>query len=127
MTRYKLKPKELPGWRIDQVRVQQERCPICGGNLWPHEAVADHCHSTGAMRGALHRGCNALLGKLENNYRRYGVTFLQLKGIAPRVAEYLAADYSRTPLYPTHKTEDEKRELRNKRARQRRARLKESA
>lgn len=122
----RLKASELPAWRTMQEIRQAGRCLLCGGALGANP-VADHCHSTGVLRAVLHRGCNALLGKIENNYRRYGVTPTQLKGISPRIAAYLKADYLGRPLYPTHKTEDEKRLARNKKARARRAAEKENA
>ena len=40
------------------------------------------------------------------------------------IGAYLSRDYSANPFYPTHRTEDEKRELRNKRARAARAKKK---
>ena len=83
-----------------------------------------HDHQTGAIRGALHRGCNALLGKVENNYKRYGVRnlFAFLNGAAAYLQRHLT---NRTGLlHPTHYTEDEKREKRNAKARAARARTK---
>jgi len=53
---------------------QKGKCAICGGSmaLRPErrevcECVIDHCHRTGAVRGLLHRGCNAGLGQLGDN------------------------------------------------------------
>ena len=88
------------------------------------EAVADHDHATGHVRGVLHRGVNSLLGKIENNHKRYGVSLPMLRAMAPAVAAYIEKDYSANVFYPTHRTEDEKRELRNKRARDARAKKK---
>jgi hypothetical protein len=81
----------------------------------------DHDHSTGAVRGVLHNGCNALLGKLENNAARYGVPNIGV--FTNGVAAYLRAHLTNTTgyLHPTYKTEDEKRLLRNSRARKARA------
>lgn len=75
----------------------------------------------------LHRGCNALLGKIENNYRRYGVK--SLSAFANGVAQYLQVhiDNRTGLLHPTHKTEDEKRETRNKKARAARLRAKKDS
>ena len=88
------------------------------------EAVLDHDHATGHVRGVLHRGVNSLLGKIENNHKRYGVSLPMLRAMAPDIAAYIEQDYSANVLYPTHRTEDEKRELRNKRARAARAKKK---
>lgn len=90
-------------------------------------AVLDHDHRTGAVRAAIHRGCNSLLGKLENNAARYGVRDIGV--FANGVAQYLRAHMTNVTglLHPTHKSEDEKRELRNKRARATRAKNRETA
>lgn len=71
------------------------------------------------MRGVLHRGCNSGLGKIENFRRLYGLTDIRrltafLNGVVPYLYRKETDD---TPFYPTHRTADQKRELRNKRAR----------
>ena len=91
------------------------------------EAVLDHDHATGHVRGVLHRGVNSLLGKIENNHRRYGVSLPMLRAMAPAIAAYIEKDYSANVFYPTHRSADEKRELRNKRARDARARKLEAS
>ena len=117
----------LKSWREATWLAQDKRCAITGYTISPGEAVADHDHNTGHLRGVLHRGVNALLGKCENNYRRYGLSLPLLAALSPPSGAYLARDYSSNPLYPTHRTEDEKRELRNKRAREARAKKKETS
>lgn len=114
----------LKGWREATWLAQGKRCALTGYTISLAEAVADHDHATGHVRGVLHRGANSLLGKVENNYRRYGVSLPMLRAMAPAVAAYIEKDYSSNPLYHTHRTEDEKRELRNKRARDARAKKK---
>jgi len=86
--------------------------------------VLDHDHHTGAVRDALHRGCNALLGKIENNYKRYGVW--HLKPFLAGAGDYLQRhSENRTGLlHPTHKTDEDKRIRRNKLAAARRAKAK---
>lgn len=111
-------------YREAKLREQGGRCALTGYTISAAEAVLDHCHSTGHVRGVLHRGANALLGKIENNYRRYGVSLPMLRAMAPAIAAYIERDYSANVFYPTHRTEDEKRELRNKRAREARAKKK---
>ena len=83
--------------------------------------MLDHDHATGAVRGALHRGCNALLGKVENNYKRYGVKSVAAFGAG--LGQYLGKHITNVTglLHPTHKTEDEKRLARNAKARKARA------
>jgi len=79
------------------------------------------------VRAVLHRGCNSLLGKLENNAARYGVRDIGV--FTSGVAQYLRNHMVNITglLHPSHKSPDEKRELRNKRARVSRAKKKDTA
>lgn len=85
--------------------------------------MLDHCHTTGAVRGTLHRSCNALLGKVENNHARFGVSSVNLPAFLHGAASYLQRHKTNITgmIHPTHKTEDEKRLARNKAAVKRRA------
>ena len=105
---------------------QGGKCALCGLPCSSDEAVLDHDHDTGAIRGALHRGCNALLGKVENNHKRYGVK--SLPAFLGGATAYLQRHReNRTGLlHPTHKTDEEKRLARNAKARKRRATKKEA-
>ena len=100
---------------------QSGLCLLCKRK--PKVPCLDHCHKDGFIRGVLCRGCNALLGKLENNRARYGlsdeVAFNNfLRGVLP----YLYASATKYQLiHPTFKTEDEKRLARNAKARKARA------
>ena len=122
----RLNARQLKEWREATWLAQGKRCAITGYSISASEAVADHDHSTGHLRGVLHRGVNSILGKCENNYRRYGLSLPLLTAMAPPLGAYLARDYSNNPLYPTHRTEDEKRERRNALARKARANKKEA-
>lgn len=44
---------------------------LTGLPLQSKDAVCDHNHSTMYVRGVLHRQSNAVLGKIENMYKRY--------------------------------------------------------
>lgn len=119
----------LPRWRAATLAAQGGACALCGEPVAAGEAVADHDHRTGQMRGVLHRGCNAMLGHIENNRPRHKLTSIPrlskfLNGVVPYVYAKRLDD---APLYPTHKTADQKRELRNKRARTARAAIKKGA
>jgi len=87
------------------------------------DPVLDHDHATGAVRGTLHRSCNALLGKVENNHARFGVSVDSLPAFLHGAAAYLQRHKTNITglLHPTHKTDDEKRIARNKKAVTRRA------
>ena len=115
----RLKTSEVSVIRERLIVQQGGRCALC--QLPITKPVLDHDHATGAVRAALHNGCNALLGKLENNYKRYGV--VNLAAFANGVAAYLQRHLTNQTgyLHPSFKTEEEKREKRNKQARVRRA------
>jgi hypothetical protein len=85
-------------------------------------AVLDHDHSTGAVRATLHHSCNALLGKVENNAGRFGVSG-HLMEFCAGLAPYLQRHKTNITglIHSTHRTEDEKRLKRNADARKKRA------
>lgn len=117
----RIKTREVATERARMLAEQGGRCALCKLPLPEGKAVLDHDHSTGAVRAVLHSGCNALLGKVENNHRRYGVA--SLAAFCSGVAGYLQAHVTNRTglLHPTHKTEDEKRLARNAKARRARA------
>lgn len=124
LTPYKLKVSEVSVIRERLAEEQGGRCAIC--QLPLSKPVLDHCHHTGAVRATLHNGCNALLGKLENNYKRYGV--INVAAFLAGTAAYLQKHQTNRTgyLHPTFKTEDQKRERRNTKARAARAARKSS-
>ncbi|WCA46218.1 recombination DNA endonuclease [Caulobacter phage DCM] len=117
-----MKHSEIEPVRTAQIAAQGNRCALCGKAGVASDPVLDHCHKTGAVRGTLHRSCNALLGKVENNAGRFGVAGHLMEfcfGIGPYLQKH---KFPITGLiHPTHKTEDEKRIARNAKARKTRA------
>lgn len=109
---------------MSYLSAQSGKCALCLLPCTEKDARLDHDHSTGAIRGVLHNGCNALLGKVENNAPRFGVRNLAAFGAG--LTRYLQSHLTNVTglLHPLHKTDDEKRELRNKRARVARAKKK---
>ena len=120
----RLKTTEVAVIRERLAKANNNRCALC--QLPLTKPVLDHDHATGAVRGVLHNGCNALLGKLENNYKRYGV--VNLAAFSNGVAAYLQRHVTNQTgyLHPTYRTEDEKRIRRNTKARAARAARKSS-
>lgn len=116
---------ELGGYRKRWQRLNPV-CPLCKRTMG-EDVVVDHNHKTGECRAVICRWCNVILGKLENWAGRRGegiepLAFLQAS------AAYLSDDGPRLGVvYPTHKTEDEKRLARNKKARLTRAKAKKAA
>lgn len=87
------------------------------------EAVLDHCHQTGLVRGVLHRSCNSSLGKMDNAIGRWAAKSMQYDAILPILENIV--EYYKMPkheiLYHSHKSEDDKRAVRAARERARRA------
>lgn len=112
--------------RAQLLEAQGGRCSLCGDPA--DNPCLDHDHKTGHIRDVLCRGCNAMLGHLENNRPRHKLTNdTKFARFLSNVAGYLMRHraYPRSLLHPTHRTEDEKRVLRNERARVARARKKD--
>lgn len=108
----KLKHSQIREYRINQLTQQNNCCGLCG-ELIIDDAVLDHDHSTGEIRMVLHRGCNALLGKIENNMARNRVNIERLSKIADNLIHYLVKDGTDI-LHPTYKTKEERKMGRGK-------------
>lgn len=108
MEELKLKYKEVKPLREKLLKHQGGCCLLCQQPIID-DAVLDHCHKTGVIRGVLHRGCNALLGKIENNMPRNRVDIGRLAKIAENLIKYLVADPKSEFLHPTHKIKGAKR------------------
>lgn len=109
----KLKYSQVKQYREDQLRAQDGCCALCGEQI-TDDAVLDHDHKTGLLRKVLHRGCNALLGKIENNMARNHVDIHRLEMIASNLAAYIGTEWTDI-RHPTHKTAEERRALAKKR------------
>lgn len=120
LTRSQLRPLVM---RI--LKEQGGKCPVCELPIdmtIKGEAVCDHNHISGRVRGVLHRSCNAALGKMEHAVGRWGCKSMTYEAMVPWIER--AVLYYKQPehpfIYPTHKTADEQRIERN--AKERRAR-----
>lgn len=116
----KLKYTEVKSYRAQQLERQDSCCALCGEKIID-DAVLDHDHKTGLVRQVLHRGCNALLGKIENNMLRNRMTKERLSTWAEKLIEYITVTHTDV-THPTHKTaEDRKIAARKRIARKRNA------
>ena len=104
----KLKRTEIRPYRLEQLQAQGCLCALCG-ELIVDDAVLDHDHKTGEIRGVLHRGCNALLGKVENNMPRNQVNLERLAKFAENLIKYLTDDAKSELLHPTYKSPEERK------------------
>lgn len=126
----KLARTALPTWKIRQLKVHQGGlCGICRLPIdlsTKGEGVVDHDHKTGEIRGVLHRSCNAAEGKIFNAAAAWGAKSTVQDAVEAYLINLLG--YWRRErtgfMYPMHKSADDKREIRNKVARERRAAVK---
>jgi len=118
----KLKQSELAEFRTQLWEAQGKRCALSGEPLLLSDAVVDHNHTTGEVRGVLSRGANSMLGKIENHMRIAKLnTPAKLAKFLAGVVPYIYNHAKHDVMYPTHKTPDEKRIARNTKARKARA------
>lgn len=133
----KITHAEIPIVRKQILIAQGHKCGICGvsfsdakivkGKLVPkYTACLDHDHTTGHLRGVICNSCNGIEGKIKTkiNYAKKHLTHLEW---LTKLTSYLtqhATLKDTSLLHPTHKSDDEKRLLKNKRARNKRAALK---
>lgn len=97
----KLKYTEIKTYRDSALEQQNYKCFLCN-ELIVDDAVLDHDHKTGLIRRVLHRGCNVLLGKIENNMARNRISLTRLEGIARNLITYVTTTHTDT-IHPRHK------------------------
>ena len=103
----KLKHKEIKEYRLQQLENQNFCCALCGDPI-QDDAVLDHDHKSGLIRQVLHRGCNSLLGKIENNMPRSKMTMSRLTTFAERLITYMQNQHTEV-VHPTYKTQEERK------------------
>lgn len=103
----KLKYAQVKEYRLTQLGRQGNCCALCGETI-VDDAVLDHDHKTGLLRQVLHRGCNSLLGKIENSLPRSKVNLDQLEVIAQRLIEYIKTKHTDL-IHPTYRTPEERK------------------
>lgn len=70
-------------------------CPICKKERLKENAVLEHSHKkivkgTGLIRGVVCSSCNILIGKVENNCKRYNVSLEELPSVLINMAKWLS-------------------------------------
>ena len=103
----KLKYTEIKQTR-ERILVQQDGCCALCQHPIVDDAVLDHDHKSGKIRRVLHRGCNALLGKIENNMPRNRITMERLRSFSENLISYLEEEYADI-VHPTYKTSEERK------------------
>lgn len=121
----KLTATSLKVLRANLLALQAAKCELCLRE--PRVPCLDHNHKTGAIRGVLCRGCNAMLGHLENNAPRHDLADpYTMRVFLGRVANYLHTHMEKPLdiLHPTYKTPEEKLALQRKKAKLKRTKAK---
>lgn len=97
----KLKSTAIKSYRLLQLEKQNSCCALCG-DVIIDDAVLDHDHKTGLLRQVLHRGCNSMLGKIENNMPRSRMNRDRLRTFALNLLGYIETTHTDI-THPTHK------------------------
>lgn len=103
----KLKYREVQEYRVQQLFRQNYRCALCNDRI-EDDAVLDHDHKTGLVRKVLHRGCNSLLGKVENGMPRSLMTLERLEVWSKNLFTYIQTQHTEY-LHPTYRTIEERK------------------
>ena len=118
----KLKQADVPMVRDKLAAKQGQVCPLCLGSLKQKDPVLDHDHKNGAVRAVLCRNCNGMEGKVRTAAIRANSEAGSVEWLENLAAYWrYYRDSPRGFLYPSHKSEDEKRLARNKKARLKRS------
>jgi hypothetical protein len=110
----RLKQSEVAKTRQEILKQQNNHCALCHQTIQEGEAVLDHCHKTGQIRGVLHRGCNAFEGTIVNALPRNLITAQRLLNIMTNLASYQRQ--LKPLLHPTYRTPEERQLRAKKRA-----------
>lgn len=108
----KLKYRDIATHRSALLQQQEYRCALCDQHI-VDDAVLDHDHKSGRIRRVLHRGCNAMLGKIENNMPRNLIDLHRLEHFSTNLVKYITQEREDI-VHPTHRTKEEKRIKRRK-------------
>lgn len=118
----RLKHSEIPVVKAALLKKQGYVCPLCSTGLVLKDACLDHNHNTGEVRGVLCRNCNGIEGKIYNLANRAKRHSTQKDFLGRLILYWIKYESGGAGLlHPLHKTDDEKREARNAKARKTRA------
>lgn len=102
-----IKSSEIPKVREVLLKEQEGICPICEQIV--NSPCLDHKHSTktkgiteidGMVRKVICRACNSLIGVIENNHKRFGISEDDLPTMLKNISTYLAEQPYTNILHP---------------------------
>ena len=129
----RIKPADLKAIRTALIRKQEGLCPLCERELSyikPQQRCVDHNHAktgaaAGAIRGVLCSNCNGNEGRIRRRVLCAKGHLSELEWLKNLVAYWEEHQENQTGyIHHTYKTAEEERLLKNKKARQRRRKLK---
>lgn len=129
----RIKAVDLPLVRNALLRKQENICPLCERDLSyikAQQRCVDHDHSkqgesAGAIRGVLCSNCNGNEGRIRNRVLVSKGHLSEIEWLKNLLDYWVEHQENRTGLiHHTHKTPNEERLLKNKKAKAYRARLK---
>lgn len=97
----KLKHSEIKLYREQTLALQNNLCALCSEPIID-DAVLDHDHRSGHIRAVLHRGCNSMLGKIENSMPRSRINPQRLRSFAENLVDYIMTTHTDI-IHPRHK------------------------
>ena len=117
----RIKNSDIPAMREKIIAEQAGKCWLCDIDLKTVVPCLDHNHQTGHIRGVLCGNCNGIEGKISNlaNRAKRDKTRYDFVNKVLSYWNHFSA-CQRKEIHPSHKTTDEKRLRRNKKARARR-------
>jgi hypothetical protein len=118
----RLTVRQVPLVKAALLKRQEFKCDLCKEPLSVMHACLDHSHKSGLIRGVLCRNCNGIEGKVYNLANRAKKNLTPSFWLGHLILYWRKHETDQTGLYyPTHKTTEEKRDIANKKARERRA------
>lgn len=125
----RIKLSQVAQVRTALLKKQGYVCPLCTGSMRANskkKPALDHDHETGFLRDVLCLNCNGIEGKVFNLARRAKADLTPMEWLENLIAYHKrhAEPQHGGIFHNTHKTEEEKRLERNRKARLRRASLK---
>lgn len=124
----RIKTTEVKTVRSAILKQQGYKCAVCTAPLHASatkDPVLDHDHDAGHLRGVLCRNCNQMEGKVKTCATRGKYKLSRIQWLTNLLNYWTLHSEPQVPLlHPTHKTAEEKRLAKNKKARDRRAKLK---
>ena len=117
----KISQSKLREYRLKKLK-ENNICPILKIELTEETSVVDHKHRSkksdeineengGLIRGVINRFINSYLGKIENNYKRYGLhKYISLPDLLRNIADYIENPplYKDKLIHPTEKIPEKK-------------------